>query len=132
MIPRPARPTRILIVEDEQETRDAIEVLLKRDGYRTTAVRNEEDAVEKIGKYPPDLILVSLHGSPEHVVNTAWSIREKGGLSEGTPIVIFSIATVPEGAEEDIGSNTYVTLPDNFNQLRALLTRLLGTETRTH
>jgi len=130
MIPRPARLSRILIIEDEQETRDAIEALLKRDGYRTSAARNEEDAIEKIGEHPPNLILVSLSGSPEHVVETSRRIREKGGLSDGTPIVIFSIATVREGAEEEIGYNTYVTVPDNFNQLRALLTRLLGTESR--
>jgi hypothetical protein len=40
-----------------------------------------------------------------------------------TPIVIFSIST--EGAEEEIGANVCVVRPDNFNQLRMLLMRVL-------
>lgn len=42
-----------------------------------------------------------------------------------TPIVIFSISTVSEGAEEEIGANVCVVRPDNFNQLRMLLMRVL-------
>ena len=63
MYPKTARSSRILIVEDAQETRDAIEKLLKRDGYRVDAARDEQDAVERIQRNHPDLILVSLPGT---------------------------------------------------------------------
>ena len=42
-----------------------------------------------------------------------------------TPIVIFPISTVSEGSEEEIGGNVFVARPDNFNQLRMLLMRVL-------
>jgi response regulator RpfG family c-di-GMP phosphodiesterase len=45
MIPKTARETRILVVEDVQETRDAIEALLSRDGYRVEPARDETDAI---------------------------------------------------------------------------------------
>lgn len=122
--------TRILVVEDVQETRDAIEALLKRDGYWVDPARDEDDAVGRIHSNTPDLILISLGGTAENVLSTAQRIRERGGLAESTPIVIFSIATIPEGAEEEVGGNIYVTAPDNFNQLRTLLTRVLGGESR--
>jgi DNA-binding response OmpR family regulator len=125
MIPKSAPMTRILVVEDVQETRDAIEALLKRDGYWVDPARNEHDAVEKIRVNSPDVILISLGGTTEHVLSTARGIRERSGLLEGTPIVIFSILTIPEGAEVDIGGNIYLTAPDNFNQLRRLLSRVL-------
>jgi two-component system KDP operon response regulator KdpE len=130
MIPKFTRIKRILVVEDVQETRDAIEALLERDGYWVDQARNENDAVERIRSNPPDLILISLGGKAEEVLSSARRIRGRGGLMEAAPIVIFSIATFPEGAEEEIGGNVYVTVPDNFDQLRTLLTRVLCGDSR--
>ena len=42
------------------------------------------------------------------------------------PVVVFCIAEIDEGDEVAIGQNVYITRPDNFNQLRALLARLLN------
>ena len=125
MIPIPARAISILIVEDSQEMRDAIEALLRRDGYWVSPARNEDDAVARIHANPPDLILISLGGTTEHVLGTARRIRDRGGLTTSTPIVIFSITNFPEGVEEQIGGNIFITAPDNFDQLRTLLTRVL-------
>ena len=50
--------SRILIVEDVQETRDSIRELLKSDGYQVDAVPDEDEAQDKIERNPPDLILV--------------------------------------------------------------------------
>lgn len=124
--------SRILIVEDVQETRDSIKELLKSDGYQVDAVPDEDEAQDKIERNPPDLILVSLDGLPEDVFASARRIRQRGGLTELTPIVIFSLDTVPEGGEEELKGNVHVTMPDNFNQLRALLTRVLRAASRTH
>jgi len=122
---------RILVVEDEQEIRDAIESLLKSDGYLIDPARSKDQPVKRTGPNRPDLILVSLNGPAVRVVNTAKKIRQQAGLNEQTPIVVFSISAVPEGAEEVIGENIYVTSPDDFNQLRALLARVLGSKPRT-
>ena len=91
---------------------------------------DEDEAQDKIERNPPDLILVSLDGSPEDVFASARRIRQRGGLTELTPIVIFSLDTVPEGGEEELKGNVHVTMPDNFNQLRALLTRVLRARLR--
>ena len=39
-------------------------------------------------------------------------------------VVIFSVQTVAENAEEKIEGNVYLTRPDNFDQLRTLFRRL--------
>jgi CheY-like chemotaxis protein len=132
MIAKTARSSRILIVEDVQETRDAIEKLLKRDGYSVDAVRDEEEAVDRIQRNQPDLILISLEVASGRVIATAQRIRARSGLTQKTPIVIFSLAAVPEGAEEELDENIHVTAPDNFDQLRALLTRVLRVASRTY
>jgi CheY-like chemotaxis protein len=132
MIAKIRRQCRILIVEDVQETRDSIKELLRHDGYCVDSSRDEDEAIEKIHLNHPDLILISLGGTPEYVLSASQRIRFRGGLDENTPVVIFSLATVPDGAEEELAGNVYVTVPDNFNQLRALLTRVVHGAWRTH
>jgi CheY-like chemotaxis protein len=116
----------VLVVEDVAETRDGIEMLLKSDGYRVTTARDERDAIESAQLKPPDLILVSLAGQPEEVIVTASRIRELAGVGEQVPIVVFCSGEIAEGGEVAIGQNMHVTRPDNFNQLRSLITRLLS------
>jgi hypothetical protein len=41
------------------------------------------------------------------------------------PVVVFCIDEIAEGDEVAIGENVHVTRPDNFDQLRSLLARLL-------
>ena len=41
------------------------------------------------------------------------------------PVVVFGLPVIDEGEELAIGRNVYVTWPDNFDQLRDLLERLL-------
>jgi CheY-like chemotaxis protein len=115
----------ILVVEDVHETLDGIEKLLKVDGYRVALARDEQDAIESARRRPPGLILVSLGGLPREVIVSARRIREHAELGEDVPVVIFCIEEIPEGDEVAIGENVHVTRPDNFNQLRSLLTRLL-------
>jgi CheY-like chemotaxis protein len=116
----------ILIVEDVHETRDGIEKLLISDGYRVALARDERDAVETAQRKNPDLILVSLAGLPSEVLATSRQIRERAKVGEHVPVVVFCIGDIGEGDEVAIGRNVHMTRPDNFNQLRSLLARLLS------
>ena len=115
----------ILVVEDVHETRDGIEKLLTADGYHVVVARDERDAIETAERLRPDLILVSLAGLPREVIFSARNIREGAELGEQVPVVVFCIDDIAEGDEVAIGQNVHVTRPDNFNQLRSLLSRLL-------
>ena len=115
----------ILVVEDVQETRDGIEELLKVDGYRVALARNERDGIESAQRQRPDLILVSLGGLPLEVLDSGRRIRESAAAGDDVPVVIFCFDEIPEGAEVAIGKNVHIAQPDNFNELRGLLSRLL-------
>ena len=115
----------ILVVEDIRETREGIERLLMVDGYRIALARDEQDGIESARRQRPDLILVSLAGVPREVIVVARRIREKAGIGEDVPVVVFCIDEIAEGDEVAIGENVHITRPDNFNQLRSLLARLL-------
>ena len=115
----------ILVVEDVQETREGIEKLLLVDGYRIALARDEQDGIERARQQRPDLILVSLAGLPREVILSARRIRESAAIGEDVPVVVFCIDEIAQGDEIAIGENVHVTRPDNFNQLRSLLARLL-------
>jgi CheY-like chemotaxis protein len=115
----------ILVVEDVQETREGIERLLMADGYRIALARDEQDGIESARRQRPDLILVSLAGLPREVIGSARRIRQKAGIVEDVPVVVFCIDEIAQGDEVAIGENVHVTRPDNFDQLRSLLARLL-------
>lgn len=117
----------ILVVEDVHETRDGIEKLLIADGYRVALARDERDAIESAHRTRPDLILVSLGGLPLEVVLSARGIRRRAEVGERVPVVVFCIEGIADGEEIEIGENVHLTRPDNFNQLRRLIARLLNT-----
>ena len=118
------RHATLMVVNDVEETRDGITLLLSSDGYQVVGARDVDDAVDQARRRRPDLILVSLDGRPVEVIRQAARIRQKAGLSDQIPVVIFCIPMIAEGAEVSIGHNLYATRPDNFNQLRAFLARL--------
>jgi CheY-like chemotaxis protein len=116
----------ILVVEDVHETRDGIEKLLIADGYRIALARDERDAIESAQRTRPDLILVSLAGLPREVVFSARSIRQRAQVGNQVPVIVFCNDGIAEGDEVEIGDEVHVTRPDNFNQLRSLIARLLN------
>jgi CheY-like chemotaxis protein len=115
----------ILLVEDVEEIRDAAEKLLTADGYRVVPARDEGDAVMRAIHQPPNLLLVNLAGSSTRVIETARQIRERIALSQDLPVLIFGADTIAEGEELEMAGNIHLTRPDNFDQLRESLRRLL-------
>ncbi len=114
----------ILIVEDVEETRYGIERLLTASGYQVSTAKDEEEAIQKARLHHPDLILISMGLDAVRVLPIARRIRERAGLEE-VPVVVFCVASLNEGDEVAAGYNVYMTRPDNFDQLRALLSRLV-------
>ncbi|WP_263368579.1 response regulator [Edaphobacter bradus] len=115
----------VLVLEDVDETRYLIEKMLVGSGYCVALARNEDDAIVMARSHTPDLILMSLGLGTDRLIAAAHRIRQQAALSEEVGVVIFYVPTIPEGAEMEVDKNVYLTRPDNFNQVRDLLQRLL-------
>jgi DNA-binding response OmpR family regulator len=113
----------ILVVADLEYLRFGIRALLEREYWVKTA-GNEEEAIDMAIRFRPDLILISLDQSSDEVAACARRVRARASLSENVPIVMFCVPTIPEGAEVQVGRNTYAARPVHFNQLRIMLRRL--------
>lgn len=115
----------ILVVNDIEATRKSIEVLLTSDGYCIKTAKNEQKAAHAARFNHPDLMLVSLDGKTDDVIAGVCRIRKSAALSENVPVIIFCADEVKEGDEVNVERNIYLTCPDNFNQLRNFISRLL-------
>jgi DNA-binding response OmpR family regulator len=116
----------ILVVDDLDETRHLYGKMLRGSGYDVDLAWDEDDAVVRAAAHIPDLILMSLGSDWQKVVATGKRIREGAGVGDAVTMVVFCASAIPEGAEMEVCQNVYVTRPDNFDQLRGFLGRLLG------
>jgi DNA-binding response OmpR family regulator len=115
----------ILVVEDIYEIRVGIDTLLKSKGYRVALASAEGEVRNSTRPERPDLILVSGSGLPDNVLVTVGRVRNEAAVGYEVPVVVFCAQDISEGEEVEIGGNVYLTNPDNFNQLRSLVARLL-------
>lgn len=115
----------ILVVENVYETRAGIDTLLKANGYRVALASAEREAINIARRERPDLILVSGSALPDNVLVKARGVRKEACVDDEIPVVVFCAQDINEGEEVAIGRNVYLTNPDNFNQLRSLIARLL-------
>ena len=115
----------ILVVEDIYETRAGIDTLLKANGYRVALAGVEGEVINSTRLERPDLILASGAGLPNNVLVKVDRMRKDAAVGDEVPVVVFCAQDIPEGEEVAIGGNVYLTNPDNFNQLRSLVARLL-------
>ena len=122
----------VLVVEDDDETRRGIERLLLASGYCMQAEQNGEAAVERTRLSPPDLLLISAGTNRGTGIRMARQICTKSSLREHLPVVILGDADLEEGEERRFENNFYQTRPDNFDQLRGLIKRLLAETPRGH
>lgn len=115
----------ILVVEDIYETRAGIDTLLKANGYRVVFAEPKDQQIDSSQPEQPDLVLVSGAGLANNVLVTVGRMRKEATVGDEVPVVVFCAQDIPEGEEVAIGENVYLTNPDNFNQLRGLVARLL-------
>lgn len=120
----------ILLVEEDDDTRLILKHNLQAEGYRVVVALDEEDALERVegGHVQADLILLNLVGkSPAEALEAGRRIRERAKYDGHTPLVVLAEEYGPEleGTDVNAGDNDWVTYPEDHDQMRSLLSRLL-------
>jgi two-component system KDP operon response regulator KdpE len=121
---------RILVVDDEPETRRFLNTSLSAQGYAVFEAETGEDALQSVPAVRPDLVVLDLGLPGISGVDVARSLREWSQ----TPIIMLSVRD--EESDKitalDAGADDYVTKPFSVGELlarmRAALRRAMGPE----
>jgi CheY-like chemotaxis protein len=124
-------PPTVMVVEDFEDNRFMMRRLLEMSGYRVLEAVNGEEAVELAHREHPQLILMDLSLPQLDGLAATRRIRQYPDLKE-VPIVAVSAHDTADFHADALaaGCNDYVTKPIDFDQLEALLRRLLPKDSR--
>jgi two-component system cell cycle response regulator DivK len=119
-------PPTILVVEDFEDNRFMMRRLLEMSGYSVIEAVNGEEAVNLACSELPELILMDLSLPQLDGLAATRRIRQYPEL-RNVPIVAVSAHDTADFHADALaaGCNDYVTKPIDFDQLEALLSRLL-------
>ncbi|HEV7373682.1 MAG TPA: response regulator [Pyrinomonadaceae bacterium] len=119
-------PPTVMVVEDFEDNRFMMRRLLEMSGYRVLEAVNGEEAVELARRERPGLILMDLSLPQLDGLAATRRIRQYPELRD-VPIVAVSAHDTADFHADALaaGCNDYVTKPIDFDQLEALLSRLL-------
>ncbi len=124
----PARPARVLLVDDHPDTLRSMERLLRRRGYLVITATDVASALAEAERQPFD-VLVSDIGLPDGTgIDLIRRLRQARGQGEEVP----GIALSGYGMEEDVarsheaGFREHLTKPVNVQAFEAVLRRVVA------
>jgi signal transduction histidine kinase len=120
---------RLLVVEDDRDTREMLCLLLSQVGADVRAADSAQAALEVLGAWSPDVLLadIGMPGENGHALIRAVRSREVGS-ARALPAVALTAYARPEdrAAALAAGFNVHLAKPVDPDALLALLARLVG------
>lgn len=108
---------RILVVDDEPAIRRAVRINLARHGFQVETAETGREALDCLGTWQPDLVLLDL-GLPDlDGLDVIGQVR----AHSNTPIVVLSVrgSERDKVAALDLGADDYLTKPFGVDELLA-------------
>jgi DNA-binding response OmpR family regulator len=114
----------LLLVEDEQALRTALEVRLRAEGYVVDTAEDGDEGLQKATNLPFDLIILDIMLPRRSGLDVCRGVRQ---LGLATPILILSVRdeTVDKVVGLNLGADDYMTKPFEAAELIARIQALL-------
>jgi two-component system, cell cycle response regulator len=111
---------RILIVDDDDDAREALQLLLEAHGYEVWTARDGAEAVAEVQRHPPALIISDLRMPGMDGFGLVEQLRARSATAH-LPIILLSAVHERERrvAGLDLGADDYLTKPADPAELLA-------------
>jgi DNA-binding response OmpR family regulator len=119
----------VLIVDDEEMTRQILSTLLKLDGHDYIEAEDGLEALEKALKYNPDAIILDVMMPNMDGITVCKKLRANPATSS-VPIIMLSgqSRVNAEGEGLAAGANAYIRKPMNPKEMLRILKDLMARE----
>jgi CheY-like chemotaxis protein len=113
---------RVLVVDDDTPTREAVEAILDDEGYEVRTAQHGQEALERLASWTPDAILLDMRMP----VMDGWAFAEQYRRTSGphAPILVLTAAADASRSAREIGATGTVPKPFSIGDLLAALERL--------
>ena len=110
---------KILIVDDDRSTIDALRISLESENYEVLEAYNGDSAIKKAGSVPLDLILLDIM-LPDITGYEICSRLKKNPKTWSVPIIMLTgmSSASDKMAGLDLGADDYITKPFDQNELK--------------
>jgi DNA-binding NtrC family response regulator len=114
---------RILVVDDEENTRIALTRILSREGYQVQAAANGLEALNSLRDYPAELIITDLN-MPE--MNGLAFLKELNRTYPSSNVIMITAFGEVESYLEalNLGAFEYLNKPLRLEDLRKLMVKM--------
>ena len=118
---------RVLVVEDEEDIVEMISYNLQKEGYRTLAAFNGEEAINKANKERPDLIILDLMLPGIDGLEVCKLLRQQKRTAQ-TPIIMLTAKSQDSDRITGIetGADGYLTKPFDLKTLISMIKNHIG------
>jgi CheY-like chemotaxis protein len=114
---------KILLVEDEKELRALYREELKEEGYEIMPARDGDEALQKLEKLHPDLVLLDIVLPGLDGIQTLSMIKAK---DRGIPVILFSSHLQFQLDPKAQAANGFVRKTSDLKELKEKIQELLG------
>lgn len=116
----------VLVVDDDREIRQMLCLLLQINGFETEEAQDGLDALQKIRRRLPDVVLLDVMMPNMDGITLCQLLRQNQETSF-LPVVMLSGKAHPDAIEEGLraGANRYLVKPSGLDILVSTLQELL-------
>jgi CheY-like chemotaxis protein len=112
---------RILVVENDDTTREVLAVLLQGEGYEVASAPTGVEALKICAAWGPSLILLDLYMPEMDGKEFAQRYRETAGPH--APIVLLSASSETDAVMREIGAQETIHKPFDIEQILDVVSR---------
>jgi DNA-binding response OmpR family regulator len=115
---------RVLVVDDDARTREAVARLLQAEGYEASVAGDGEEATGLLAAWRPDLVLTDLNMPRLDGRGLVERVRRE---APGTPVIVLSASAAgAAGLVGGLGADGFFSKPVRIEALLARIRDLIG------